>query len=293
MNRARESTGLQQRTGPASAPTVVHEVLRTPGVPLDRTVRATWEPYFRHDFSRVRVYTGSLAAESARSVNALAYTVGRNVVFGPGRFQPGTAAGDRLLAHELTHVVQQGDHAPATTPTLPIAPADDVFERQAESAGAGAASTGLRTNAPLGLQRTAESKPGAPDVADPCAGWFRDHESMSKRAAERYVRTELGGQHGAVKAITCDLFEPNGAFACTVTFEDGTPIRVIVRPDSVVVGKFPLKSMTPPADQPLCWYAFSCPGPNRDLVLTKIKCQSAKAPDQSKSPGNSSRGPNP
>jgi len=116
---------------------------------------------------------------------------------------------------------------------------------------------------------------------------------MSKRAAEHYVSTELGGDHGAVKKITCDMSEPNGAFACTVTFEDGTPIRVIVRPDSIVVGKFPLQTMNPPADQPLCWYAFSCHGPNRDLVLTKIKCQSAKAPDQGTSQGNNKRGPNP
>jgi hypothetical protein len=65
------------------------------------------EPRFGHDFSRVRVHTDSKAAESARAVNALAYTVGRDVVFGAGQHVPGTSAGQRLLAHELAHVVQQ------------------------------------------------------------------------------------------------------------------------------------------------------------------------------------------
>jgi len=58
----------------------------------------------------VRVHTDSHAAESARAINALAYTVGSDVVFGSGQFAPGTAAGDRVLANELTHVIQQSAH---------------------------------------------------------------------------------------------------------------------------------------------------------------------------------------
>ncbi|MGH9836713.1 MAG: eCIS core domain-containing protein [Blastocatellia bacterium] len=67
----------------------------------------------RYDFSQVRVHTDAKAAESARAVNALAYTVGRDLVFGAGQYQPGTTGGNRLLAHELTHVVQQGGHGQA------------------------------------------------------------------------------------------------------------------------------------------------------------------------------------
>jgi Domain of unknown function (DUF4157) len=70
-------------------------------------MRAFMEPCFRHDFSRVRVHTDARAAQSARTVNALAYTVGRDVVFGAGEYAPDTRKGSRLLAHELTHVVQQ------------------------------------------------------------------------------------------------------------------------------------------------------------------------------------------
>jgi outer membrane protein OmpA-like peptidoglycan-associated protein len=65
------------------------------------------EPRFGHDFSNVRIHTGSQAAESARAVNALAYTVGHNVIFGSGQYAPATQAGRQLLAHELAHTVQQ------------------------------------------------------------------------------------------------------------------------------------------------------------------------------------------
>jgi hypothetical protein len=85
----------------------VHEVLRSPGQPLDPAIRAFFESRFGHDFSQVRVHTDGQAAESVRAVNALAYTVGRNVVFGAGQYAPGTAIGRRLLAHELAHVIQQ------------------------------------------------------------------------------------------------------------------------------------------------------------------------------------------
>jgi hypothetical protein len=93
--------------GPGDAPAVVGEALRSPGQPLSPGVRAFMEPRIGHDFSRVRVHTGELAARSARSVDALAYTVGSDIVFGAGQYVPETPAGRGLLAHELTHVVQQ------------------------------------------------------------------------------------------------------------------------------------------------------------------------------------------
>jgi hypothetical protein len=86
---------------------IVHEVLRSSGQPLDSASRAFFEPRFGHNFGDVRVHTDGRAAESARAVNALAYTVGREIVFAEGHHQPATAAGRLTLAHELTHVVQQ------------------------------------------------------------------------------------------------------------------------------------------------------------------------------------------
>ena len=92
----------------AEAPPVVDKTLRSSGQPLDPAVRAFMEPRFGHDFSRVRVHCGTIADQSARGVNAHAYTRGHNIVFAAGQYAPGTRDGNRLLAHELTHVLQQG-----------------------------------------------------------------------------------------------------------------------------------------------------------------------------------------
>jgi len=148
---------------PTAVPPAVHEVPRSPGQRLDPATRAFMEPRFGHDFSNVRVHTDTRSAESARTVQAMAYTVGRDIVFGTGRYSPHTGQGQRLLAHELTHVVQQqhvafpavqpqGDKSsayaegfqeiPKVTSTLPekkesmasveVAPTYDSFEREAD-----------------------------------------------------------------------------------------------------------------------------------------------------------------
>ncbi len=118
----------------AEIPGIVHEVLRSPGQPLDATTRAFFEPRFRHDFSQVRVHTDVRAAESTRAINALAYTAGHNVVFGLGNYAPETSTGQRLLAHELTHVVQQRGATAGGEATLTIAASVDRFEQDADRA---------------------------------------------------------------------------------------------------------------------------------------------------------------
>lgn len=111
----REAVTLQRTASHAAvnpvAPPIVHEVLRAPGQPLDVATRAQLEPRFGHDFSQVRVHTDSKAAASAQAVNALAYTVGRSIVFGAGMYATDRPAGRRLLAHELAHTVQQQHQA--------------------------------------------------------------------------------------------------------------------------------------------------------------------------------------
>ncbi|VVB71014.1 Uncharacterised protein [uncultured archaeon] len=80
---------------------------RSPGQPLDAATRAFMEPRLGHDFGQVRVHNDTQAEQSAEAINALAYTIGRDIVFGSGQYSPGTDAGRRLLAHELAHVMQQ------------------------------------------------------------------------------------------------------------------------------------------------------------------------------------------
>jgi hypothetical protein len=115
MEDEEEEMALQPATAAPDQPTVVPPELeaqvqarRGGGQPLPTSVRAFFEPRFARDFSQVRVHADAPAAESAQSVQALAYTVGSDIVFGAGQYAPATTAGQRLLAHELTHVVQQG-----------------------------------------------------------------------------------------------------------------------------------------------------------------------------------------
>ncbi|MGI8587616.1 MAG: eCIS core domain-containing protein [Chloroflexia bacterium] len=140
--------GLVQRAAVNPLPTSevpqsVHEALNTSGRPLDPATRAAMEPRFGHDFSGVRVHTDSRAAESARAIGARAYTVGPEVVFGEGQFAPGSPDGQKLLAHELTHVVQQGNGSADLQP-MSLEPAGSTAEREADSV-ASAVSSGRPT----------------------------------------------------------------------------------------------------------------------------------------------------
>jgi len=94
-------------TEQAVAPPIVHDVMHSSGQPLDAATRAFMEPRFGHNFSQVRVHTDDQAAASALDVNARAYTVGDDIVFGKGQYHLSAASSQRLIAHELAHVVQQ------------------------------------------------------------------------------------------------------------------------------------------------------------------------------------------
>ena len=103
VQRAASNTAIQN----AEAQPATNDALHSEGRPLDQNARTYMEPRFNHDFSQVRVHVGSNSARSASSINAKAYTAGRDIVFGSGQYQPHTQKGKKLLAHELTHVVQQ------------------------------------------------------------------------------------------------------------------------------------------------------------------------------------------
>ena len=123
----RESSG--PATAGTTAPSGVHDVLRSSGRPLSPDTRSFFERRFGRDFSGVRVHADDAAGQSAREVSARAFTVGRDIAFGTGQYSPETRDGQRLLAHELTHVVQQSGGGGrlalrAAGPTLARAPLD-------------------------------------------------------------------------------------------------------------------------------------------------------------------------
>jgi hypothetical protein len=189
--------------GGAVAPPVVHEVLRSSGWPLDGATRAFMESRFGQDFGHVRVHADAKAAESARTIGAQAYAVGENLVFGAGRYVPGSMTGKKLLAHELTHTVQQQGNAQTmiqrksggnvlTVDSGPIAHADGKY----------AASTGTLTtpNGPAGYAETRKTDPG---------NLYNTYFSIAKRfglstadmrSANRSI-TDRKIQHGMAIAI--------------------------------------------------------------------------------------------
>jgi outer membrane protein OmpA-like peptidoglycan-associated protein len=133
--RKREASLQRSATSTApisTVPPIVYEVLRSPGRPLDSATRAYMEPRFGHDFSQVRVHTDQKAAQSASAVNALAYTVGQDIVFNKGQYAPLTGSRQRLIGHELTHVIQQDTASAAIQPKLIVGPPNGPAEAQAE-----------------------------------------------------------------------------------------------------------------------------------------------------------------
>lgn len=118
---------------------IVNNALHSPGQPLDAATRSLMELRFGHDFSRVRIHAAAKAAESARSVNALAYTVGGDIVFGAEQYSPHTFAGQQTLAHEIAHTLQQprGSTAGAERISDPHDPAEQDAERAARDVIAG------------------------------------------------------------------------------------------------------------------------------------------------------------
>ena len=155
--RIQRYTG-QATEGTDTAPASVDRVLASSGRPLEPALRQDMEQRFGHDFSRVRVHSDAAAEQSARDVNANAYTVGHNIVFGAGRFAPGTHEGRRLIAHELTHVVQQQIGMTSAAPS-------GKHEREADEATEAVAQLGstvaIAEASRKGIARTPEDAPTA------------------------------------------------------------------------------------------------------------------------------------
>ena len=152
-----------QPTGQLDAPVSVDQALASPGMPLEPALRQDMEHRFGHDFSRVRVHSNAAAERSAQEVQAHAYTMGHQIVFGSGQWAPKTREGRRLIAHELTHVVQQGA-ATSTPRALAQGRTDDQeMVNPAQQAGKGAL---LEKSA--STTRILQKQPNSAADKDPC-----------------------------------------------------------------------------------------------------------------------------
>ena len=167
----RQSAGIRAALQPDAAH-AVESARQSPALSLDTATRAAMEPRFGRDFGDVRIHTGRQAEASAGAVDANAYTVGRDIVFGPGRYAPHWAEGRRLLAHELTHVVQQGASPGSHAQPQRIGAADDALEAEADRsadavlhATAATAATRAVPGLPPVIQRDGPAKETKPAVA--------------------------------------------------------------------------------------------------------------------------------
>jgi exonuclease VII small subunit len=160
---ANQVAPLEQQQESSEVPSIVNEALSSPGQPLDPVTRAFMEPRFGQDFSRVRVHSDAAAERSAQEVNAHAYTVNQNIVFGAGRFAPGTQEGRRLLAHELTHVVQQ------SSAEANVVRRSDGFDEDEPTLEWERAGTVVEPS-PLGSPRGAAHRPGGTEHANVVSG---------------------------------------------------------------------------------------------------------------------------
>jgi hypothetical protein len=183
MLQRKSAQAATPRPSSAEAPPIVHDVLRSPGQPLDSGTRAFMEPRFGYDFSRVRVHANAQAAKSAEAVNAQAYTVGSNIVLGANQVGAGNMSHQRLLAHELAHVVQQGGRQPGGS--LQVAPANDSAEGAADRAADQVLSGGRASNSPKAegrLQRLGANPGCTPQQATSIHQGIFDANSMVIKA---------------------------------------------------------------------------------------------------------------
>jgi hypothetical protein len=157
-------------TEPRTAPAIVREVLASPGHPLDVETRAFFEPRLGRDLGSVSVHSDSRAAESASHVRARAYTVGHDVVFGLGQYAPTSVNGKKLLAHELTHILQQGS-TPQPMRQAPAAPEQEEREPRAEGIEVGGDVSGVPVHlvkrGGVRVSRDLAVSPTRPGAAEP------------------------------------------------------------------------------------------------------------------------------
>lgn len=204
-----EDAKLQKRSdgrtaSAGEAPPIVHEVLSTPGQALDRASRGFLEPRFGVDLGKVRIHSDARAAESAQAVGALAYTVGRDVVFGSGRYSPATPVGRHLIAHELAHVAQQRGATGAAP--LEVGASNSPYEREADSTAqqvtAGEPLSSVHAVPPTLQRQDADDQQAASDIeptGDVQDGW-RDKplDTPNQAGALSQVQAGTDGESVAV-----------------------------------------------------------------------------------------------
>jgi outer membrane protein OmpA-like peptidoglycan-associated protein len=202
MNLQRSAT---HQTAPSPVPPIVHEVLHSPGQPLDTATRAFMEPRFGYDFSRIRIHTSGRAAETAQMVNARAFTINRDIFFGQGEYQPDSNQGRRLIAHELTHVMQQGAARALASQSMRSTSTTPILSHLAPQTARLQRTTADPSMAPSGMLCTIDASPGHTPGVDIMFGQAdRSLDATDMTAITSFHATWLAG--GGIDSIIIDGF---------------------------------------------------------------------------------------
>jgi hypothetical protein len=196
---------LQKTAGNATVSAALEEQETSPvkdvvgsggGSPLDRDTRGFMESRLGADFSDVRVHTDGKASESARSVQAYAYTVGNDVVFQSDKYAPESESGQRMLAHELTHVVQQRSGPVDGTPApggIQISHPSDSFEQAAASSA-----DRVMSSPTAGIASSPAAAPAAVQREEASPSDEMDEDASAQRyAVQREADDDLEGDEKA------------------------------------------------------------------------------------------------
>ena len=245
------------------SPPLVHGVLRSPGQLLDAETRAFFEPRFGHDFGQVRIHADGRAGESAGAVNALAYAVGQDIVFGAGQYAPHTAAGRKLLAHELAHTLQQGlgtgmglgpgrlrvgDPAEAAEREAEVAAQAVLAEGQTAVANEPAAPPALRrqdgpVDVPPAVQNAPQPDPGAPGTVTQAGGTGAGGGSSSTTATCQPTGLDRAAFLALAGATTDDFglttLDTIAVTYPTVSTNPAKPSGVVVAPTTAALPTIP------------------------------------------------------
>ena len=230
---ARTAVHGGQRVG--AAPPIVDSVLRSGGQPLDATSRSAMQSRFGRDFGDVRLHTGAQAALSTRAVSASAYTVGSHIVVGD-EFVAGSLAGQRMLAHELVHVIQQEGAVAGVQGATPVLDAGDPLEQEAHAIADRVAAGGRADVAGHASGQAVHRQPREPALVPQAAGGCGICFSGDVRAigitAHRQIQSEFEAMYPLIH--TEFVVEPPGS---RYIINKGVPDLLIGTPTGVQVGE--------------------------------------------------------
>jgi GH24 family phage-related lysozyme (muramidase) len=262
------------------APAIVGEVLGSPGQVLDPATRGSMERRFGHDFSRVRIHADAKAGTSARAVGAEAFAVGQHIVFAGDRYAPATPSGAALLAHELTHVLQQSAYGGAGE--LRLGDAGDAHEREADALArqvmAGGPSAMPRVSAAAGAGARVMRKmgpelddppPRKPDACEPFVGPPQQPEKVSDTMIDRWKGKYAKEGDQGEGCIEHPYVAGTGETVCTIGYGHQIPGCTVLNKQGAVPTTEERQKAKPSDFTCACSQKFDCKGPQADQQLRK------------------------